>query len=315
MAQTVQIAVLADIHGNLPALEAVLADLPPNLSAVVVAGDLAGGGPYPLECLRRLQALGAWVIRGNNEDYLTAFDRGQTPPGWRTGQQWAVMRWAYRQLDRDALNFVTALPAQGVLALEGCAPIRVVHGSLRSTREGLYPDRDPERLALFRQAGMLAEGESPAPLSVALAGVDEPVLICAHVHIPWRQEEGGCLALNPGAVGGSDDGDARAKYALLTWNGSHWQVEHRAVAYDLDRTRRAFQESGLLAAGDGLARAVLADVCGGRNLTGRLVGYAYKLAREAGMAAEAEARGAVPDEIWERAVQTFAWGQAPQVAW
>ena len=195
-----RLAVLADVHGNLPALEAVLADVQrQGADGIIVAGDLTAG-PQPVETMRLLRSLGSWMIRGNNE----------------------------------------------------------------------------------------------------------PVLVCGHTHIPWKQEHDGRLALNPGAVCGSLNGDVRAQYALLTWQDDHWQVDHQAVPYDLDRIRAAFRESGLLAEGGGLARAFLLSIETAQNVGGYFLAHAYGLAAEAGF----EDCDVVPNAIWEHAVATFDWDQA-----
>jgi len=300
----VRLAVLADVHGNLPALEAVLADVQQqDVQGIVVAGDLTCGGPHSTEVLRLLHALGSWMVRGNNEDYLLAYDAGKVPDGWKVGKQWALVRWAYLHLDRGALDLIASLPEQRVVALPGTAPIRVVHGSLRSSSEHLFPGRDPAVLRVFEQAGLLRSDRDPANLDLALEQTAEPVLVCGHAHIPWKQEQGSRLAFSPGAVCGPLNSDVRAQYALLTWQDECWQVEHRAIPYDLDLIRVAFRESGLLEEGDGLARAVLISIERGQNVGGDLVSYAYRLAAEAGCAD----CGVVPDDVWEQAVATFDW--------
>jgi hypothetical protein len=143
-------------------------------------------------------------------------------------------------------------------------------------------------------------------LNLAFAQISEPVLVCGHTHIPWKQEQDGRLALNPGAVCGSLNGDVRAQYALLTWRDDHWQVEHQAVPYDLHRVRTAFRESGLLAQGGGLARAFLLSIETGHNVGVYLLSYAYGLAAKVGF----EDCDVVPDAVWERAVATFNWDEA-----
>ena len=299
-----RLAVLSDTHGNLPALEAVLTDArQQGVDGIIVAGDFTTGGPQQLETINMLRSLGSWMIRGNRENYLLAYDTGDAPDGRRVSKQWATMRWSYHRLDRETLDFIAVLPEQRVVALDDAAPIRVVHGSLRSPSELLFPDRDPVTLGLFRKAGLLLPGHDPVKLYQALAQVKEPVLVCGHSHIPWKQEQNGRLVLNPGSVGAPINGDVRAQYALLTWQDGHWQAEHRAIAYDLERIRAAFSESGLLEEGGAFARAWLLVIETGQNVSGRFVSYAYGLAAEAGC----EGSDVVPDSIWEHAIATFDW--------
>ena len=301
-----RLAVLADVHGNLPALEAVLADVQrQGADGIIVAGDLTAG-PQPVETIRLLRSLGSWMIRGNTDNNLLRYNAGDAPDAWHVSRQWAVMRWSYLHLDRETLDFIASLPEQCAIALDDIAPIRVVHGSPRDPSESLFPDRDPVKLSLFRKAGLLPPDCDPAKLDQALAQINEPVLVCGHTHIPWKQEHDGRLALNPGAVCGSLNGDVRAQYALLTWQDDHWQVDHQAVPYDLDRIRAAFRESGLLAEGGGLARAFLLSIETAQNVGGYFLAHAYGLAAEAGF----EDCDVVPNAIWEHAVATFDWDQA-----
>ncbi len=302
----VRLAVLADVHGNLPALEAVLADVEQHgVDGIIVAGDLVGGGPQSVEVIRRLRSLRTWMIRGNSENYFLDYDSGKSPDGWYTSYQWAVMRWSYHSLDRETLDFIASLPEQRVVALDGTAPIRVVHGSLQSPSGRLFPDRDPARLHWFRKARLLPPDRDPDKLDLTFEQINEPVLVCGHTHIPWKQEQDGRLALNPGAVCNPLNGDVRAQYALLTWLDDRWQVEHRAVPYNLDRIRTAFRESGLLAKGGAFARACLLGIETGQNVAGHFLSHVYGLAAEAGF----EDCDVVPDGIWDRAVTTFNWNE------
>jgi predicted phosphodiesterase len=298
-----RLAILSDIHGNLPALEAVLEEVRRHtVDGILVAGDTVGG-PQQRQAIRLLRSLGSWMIQGNNERYLQDYDGGNIPEAQRHSLQWAAMRWMYHHLDRETLDFVMALPEERVIALEGTAPIRVVHGSPRNLSEGLFPDRDPVKLCLFKKAGFLSDGRQPPRLDRVLQQIAEPVLVCGHTHIPWQQREGSQMVLNPGSVGASIDGDVRAQYALLTWQGGRWQAEQRMVPYDLERIRAAFAESGFLQRGGGFARACLRGIETGQNVPGFLVAHAYTLAAEAGF----EGCRVVPDAIWEQAVATFDW--------
>ena len=280
-----RLAVMSDIHGNLPALEAVLKDLQQcEADGIVVAGDLVGG-PQPVETIRLLRALGSWMIRGNSDSGLLRYGTGDTPDAWHTSRQFAPLRWTYRHVDQETFDFIQSLPEQRVVEIADTAAIRVVHGSPRNPSESIFPDRDP------------------AILDLALAQTSEPVLVCGHTHIPWKVERDDRLALNPGAVCGPLNGDVRAQYALLTWYNDHWQVEHRAVPYDLERIRAAFRESGLLEEGGALAQALLLCLETGHNIAGYFLSYAYGLAAEAGF----KDCDVVSDSIWKQAAATFNW--------
>ncbi|MGD9030974.1 MAG: metallophosphoesterase family protein [Anaerolineae bacterium] len=300
-----RLAVLADVHGNLPALEAVLLDVEQqDVDGIIAAGDYVTSGPFPVEVVRRLRALGASMIRGNAERYLLDYRAREAPEAWHTSYQWAGLRWSYQQLDAETLDFIAQLPEQRAFAWGGAAPIRVVHGSPRSPFERLFPDRNPGALCWFREAGLLPLERDLPHLKWTLERVGESVLVCAHTHIPWMQRDGGRLAVNPGAVSLSFVGDTRAHYALLTWVDGRWCVEHRAVPYDLDRVRRAFRTTGFLGEGGAFARAALLTIETGQNAIGQLYAHIDRLAVAAGL----DDWDAVPDPLWERAMTTFDWG-------
>lgn len=297
-----RLAILADTHGNRPAVEAVLADLEQyDVDAILVAGDLTGG-PHQAETVRLLRERGATLIRGNSDNGPLLYGAGQGPAAWRESHQFAMLRWADRRLDRETRDFLAALPEQRAVALPGAAPIRLVHGSPRRIAEPIIPD-DPLLQEHFRAASLTPRGGPPAPLGEILALVQEPVLVCGHTHYPWQAERDGRLVLNPGAVCGPLNGDNGAQYALLHWDGARWQAEHRSVPYDLARLRADFAESGLLDEGGPLARAFLLSTERGENVGMYFLNYAYELAAQAGFAG----CETVPDEVWDRAAATWDW--------
>ena len=301
-----RLAILADIHGNLPALEAVLADVEQQqVDRILVAGDTVDG-PYPVETLQALLARRSWLIRGNREKYLLAYDSGDVPPTWHIGGQYASLRWTFQRLDREMLDFIASLPEQGTFDPQRAAAIRVVHGAPQGVSALLLPDRDPDLLRLFDQVGLTDLGYRHITLDEALAATHQAVLICGHSHMAWQQQCDGRLVLNPGSVGAPLNGDTRAQYALLTWQDGRWQAEHRAIGYDLGRIRAAYQESGLLAEGGAFARAWLRTIETAGNVSGRLVVYVSQLAAQAGF----DDWDAIPDAIWSQAEETFDWEAA-----
>jgi predicted phosphodiesterase len=301
-----RLAVLADIHGNLPALEAVLADVEQlSVDGTIVAGDFIDR-PQPLEAVRAVRALGACTIRGNREDYVLAYTRQEAPAHWHTSKQWSGIRWLCERLDDETLDYIASLPEACVYASEGADPIRVVHGSPESMTGLVLPSRDRDAMELYRQAGLLGLSYNRMSIDEAVTRFDEPVLVCAHSHIPWKQELDGKLAVNPGSVGVSINRDARAQYALLTWTRDRWEAELRAVPYDLGQIRSAFEKSGILDIEGDLARALLRSIETGMNLFGMLMSHCRRHATEAGVP-ESEA---IPDAVWDEAVAAFDWEAA-----
>ena len=278
-----RIAVLSDVHGNIPALEATFQEIEKDeVDGIIVAGDMVAG-PNPVEVLTRLRELGAWMIRGNNENYILCFASGDAPAWWYKAHQWSFMHWNYRQMDEDALKFMKDLPEQRTVHIPGTSPIRIVHGSPRNISELVYPDKDM------------------APLQIALEMVPEPVLIFGHTHEPWKVRENGRLAINPGSVCGTFKGKTGGSYAILSWGNGHWEAELREVHYDVAATRKAFEDTGLLKEGGAFAERWLYDIEMGVNTLPHFVEYAYQKAAEAGYADSPF----IPNEIWERAAKSF----------
>jgi putative phosphoesterase len=276
-----RVAVLSDVHGNLPALEAVLADLPKGLDALVVAGDLVGG-PQPEETTARLRELGAVMIRGNTDTAVLNYVAGRAPPAHCTHKQYALMRWSANHLSSSNLAFLAALPQEEVLTIDGVNAVRLLHGAPGHPSAGIYPDRDPEAL------------------KAALDHLAEDTLVCGHTHDPWRAVVDGRLGLNPGAVCGPLDGFVGAQYALLVCREGHRQVKLCRVGYDLQLIRQAFHDSGLLNEAGVLGALFLECLETGRNVWAEFLAEARALAQESGFGDEA----AIPDDVWDRAART-----------
>ncbi len=223
-----RIAILADVHGNMPALEAVIRDLAGQaVDEVLVGGDLVGRGPEGSRVVKRVRELGWPAIGGNHEDYLLAFRRGEVPGDWLRAREWTAARWMAAELDDEAAAWIDSLPFS-----IGRPGLRLVHGTPHTNREGIGSWTDDQEIAAH------------------LAAVDEKVLACAHTHRPLIREPGAGMVVNVGAVGLPFNRDHRAQYAIFTAGGAHgWQVEQRQVAYDLDRIFEIYDASGFLAAG------------------------------------------------------------------
>jgi diadenosine tetraphosphatase ApaH/serine/threonine PP2A family protein phosphatase len=186
----------------------------------------------------------------------------------------------------------------------------MVHGTPWSTREFLYPDHDPVALAAFRKAGLLPCNRAIPRLEVLLDGLQEPVLVCAHSHIAWVQETETLLVVNPGSVGAPNNGDPRAQYAVLAWEGGRWQAELRQVDYDLERVLVAYRDGGFLDAGGAMARAFLLGIVTGENVPGLFVDSVRRLAEETGC----RPHDPLPDDVWKEAIASFDWTMGQDVS-
>lgn len=240
-----KIAVLSDIHGNLPALQAVTADIEawgPDI--VVVDGDIVNRGPRSLACLRFVlekQRRAGWrPVRGNHEEYVIACDRPDFP---QAGPEFELMRfayWAYRQLNGE-VGILRAMPDSFVWMAPDGSEFRVVHGSMRGKRDGVYAQASDKEL--WKQI-------RPAPA----------VFVGAHTHRPLLRRFNDSLVVNVGAVGAPFDGDNRASYGRFLWTRRGWEAEIVRLPYDIAQTERDYVESGFLAEAGPLAQLMLVEL-------------------------------------------------------
>ena len=219
-----RVAALYDIHANLPALQAALADIEhADVDALVVGGD-AISGPLPLQTVEALMALGpgARFVRGNaDREVVEAFDAGRTriedehDPAGRAS---AFAAAALSQIHRD---FLAGFEETVALELDGLGATLFCHGSPRSDSEILTPLTPPQRM------------------TEALAGVAQRVIVCGHTHRQFDRAVGVHRIVNAGSVGVPYEGRAGAYWALL---GP--EVELRRTDYDLERALAAMRLGG-----------------------------------------------------------------------
>ena len=225
-----RVAVITDIHANLPALEATLTAIDGlGVDAVVCGGDLVGYGPRPNEVCALIEDRGIPTLYGNY-DHAIARDLDDcgcayvTPHDRALGQR--SVDWTLVHTDARSKAFMRGLPFDLRLDMGG-RRVRLVHGSPRKVNEYLFEDK-------------------PASLYERLArGADCDVLVFGHTHRPWIREHRGVLFVNCGSVGKPKDGDPRAAFALLEFAGGRVGASIRRVAYDAAAVAREVSASGL----------------------------------------------------------------------
>lgn len=218
-----RVAVLADIHGNAAALEAVLGDLldvAPD--RVLLNGDLLAIGPEPVETVALLRRLNAPSTVGNTDRWLADASRGRVSEGV-PDELHESLRWTAAQLGTDDLRAFTQLPF--ALTAEPLA-VHLYHASGAGDEQGVWPDTpDPEIPNLFPDAGVRT-------------------FVVSHTHLPGERRSGDLRVLNTGSVGFPFDGDTRASYLVL--EGEPGEAEVRAtwrrVGYDRQRALRAIRD-------------------------------------------------------------------------
>ncbi len=187
-----RVATLYDVHGHLPALEAVLAEVPDD-AAIVVGGDVAAG-PFPSETLERLRALGDRVhwIRGNADRELTPGESGLAPA--------EVLEWVRARLSAEQISFLHGLPPTLELDVEGLGRVLFCHATPQNDVD-VFTERTPE--------------ERVAP-QFARLGVD--LVVCGHTHMQFVRPIADVTVVNSGSVGMSYE-DAPGAYWLLLGPG------------------------------------------------------------------------------------------------
>jgi len=246
-----KIAVLADVHSNLDALETVLDHIDrwcPD--RVLVGGDIINRGPNPRACTERIVARAEaeeWgVICGNHERYVLKYGKGNLP---ERGPEFEIIRhakWTYDQLD-GLVEPLEALPFQWDMTDGSGNEFRMVHASMLGDRKGIFPDDSEESLR---------EKIAPAP----------EVLVVGHTHRPLIRTVDGTLVVNVGAVGAPFDQDPRAAYAQMTLEDGTWKAEIVRLEYDREQAIARFDESGYLEESGDFARLILAEFREARSL-------------------------------------------------
>jgi putative phosphoesterase len=193
-----KIAAIYDIHGNLPALEAVLSEIDhEEVDMIVVGGDIVPG-PMSRKVLEALQSLGDRVswIRGNCErDVVEAFDGG-TFSHIKSKEVRATTEWTAEQMERRHRDFMAGLPEKISFHIEGVGGVLFCHGSPRSDME------------------ILTEATPEERLKETLEGVKEDVVVCGHTHMQFDRMCDGKRVVNAGSVG-MPYGDPGAYWLLL----------------------------------------------------------------------------------------------------
>jgi predicted phosphodiesterase len=229
-------AVLADIHANLPALEAVLASLEnENIDAYIVAGDLVGYGAFPNECVEVVRSLRAFCVAGNHD--LISVGRLSDDRCIRAARE--TLLWTRSVLHPDAREYLSTLPRRAVTE-DGVA---VAHGSLDDPQAYVNSRQKAaeqlERLSSeSAEAALLILGHTHRPAAYAVPGA--PVAVSRAEPLALG---GGRWLLNPGAVGQSREYRIRARYLVLDMKRG--QATFRAIRYDVGRCRAALAQHGL----------------------------------------------------------------------
>ncbi len=231
-------ALLGDIHGNLPALDAVLEDVERRgVDAAYHLGDLVGYAPWPDEVVARLAAEGITGVAGNYDSTVAVGAehcgcRAENPAQEELAH--ASYVWTLARVSAETKARLRALPFRIDLRPGGghrSGPtLRLVHGA--PTLNTLYWDESRSDDFARKMGAKLGASAGDA-------------VAFGHTHIPWKRTVEDVLYVNAGSVGRPKDGDPRASWAIATWDGARLEVEIVRAEYDVERAAEAILDSDL----------------------------------------------------------------------
>ncbi len=238
-----KLAVISDIHGNLPALGAVVEDLEKwRPDQIILNGDVINRGPDSLGCLQLIaqQWPQCHITKGNHEEFVLACAEKLFSPGIQRHELRRFAHWTIDQLGAS-LEAVRQWHEDFDLTAPDGGEIHITHGTRLGKRDGIRHNTDPESLR-------------------EKLGDPRQLFITAHTHQPLVLDYEGTLVVNTGSVGSSFDRDYRAAYGRFSFHAGHWDAEIVRLEYDRARTERDYEESGFLEQGGPFARVMLTEL-------------------------------------------------------
>jgi predicted phosphodiesterase len=214
-----RVAIISDSHGNLTALDAVLADLDNTgpYDRVLMGGDVAYGGPFPAECIDRIVERGYPAVRGNTDQMIVDAMSG-------TGDAHGM--WVLDQLAEHHLEYLQALQVQHTIDLDHDRRFALVHATPWSIYDSILPDHSDLE---FRR--MLIEANANA-------------LAYGHIHLQHQRNLDSGTVIAVGSLGLPFDGDRRAMYTVVDAGSGGFNVTFHRLEYDVERAIHEARSSG-----------------------------------------------------------------------
>jgi len=211
------LAIISDIHSNLPALQVVLEQIEKEgVDRILCAGDIVGYGPYPNEVIERLKKIDLTTILGNHDRAVLSRDSSNM-----NIQAQDAVWWTIENLKQEGQEYLAKLSSKGAFSWNGLS-IAIYHGSPRDDNEYIAEESADDEL-------------------LELAKSD--FLILGHTHVPFVKSLDIGTVVNPGSVGQPRDGDPRASFAIYDHRLRRFEIKR--LAYDIDAMAEAMRSSGL----------------------------------------------------------------------
>ena len=236
-----RIAVYSDVHGNLTALQTVLADIKKQAPDLIAfAGDLCLVGARPKACLEMAKAETDIFVYGNTDEYIHTPQQVPEDASDAQREHWdkfnALSAWTANQLGAENVKWLKRLPFSHRISPTAVPrdDLLIVHANPLDVNQVIYPTADFQQEAL----GAVKWEQSDDDLRPLLHSTTAGIIAFGHLHIPNVRRWGDTILANISSVNLPGDGDNRAKYGLLTWDKTTgWTVEKRLVAYNAHQER------------------------------------------------------------------------------
>jgi putative phosphoesterase len=231
-----KIALIGDVHANLPALEAVLQHARQSgAEEIWNVGDSIGYGAFPEEVIQRLRQEHVTSVIGNYDLKVLGFPKKRKKfKKHKRAEKFLAFQWAYDHLSPESRRYLRSLPEHLWLQVMGWE-ILIVHASLSQNEELLVPSTPKSR---FKALAQIAAHQNPHE-----AGID--MIVFGHSHQPFTRRIANVWFINTGSVGRPGDGNPRACYALLELDAASIHVEHFRIEYDIEAAVLAIRNRGL----------------------------------------------------------------------
>ena len=314
-------AVISDIHGNYPALRAVLDDAERRgISRYLFAGDYCISNPYPDECITAIRAVpDKVVIRGNEERYLENLI-GKDPSGWTDGQM-QVSYWTFRNVSQENLDYLLSLPHTADFECCG-VPVHMAHpseaflpgyefsrwGSTNIARK--YADTDVTWEMLHRD--MQEDMEQDSFFQEIVSNLEKGVYIFGHSHVQWSYQaaDRGVYLINPGSCGLPLDGIRNSiSYTVLEiTDGGEVSFEEVRLPFDKDAYIRNLAQTGQFREANIWSRLIMKELAAAKEHVYYFLCFAEEYARQIG-----DCRRPFALDTWEKAFEV--WKQVTENAY
>ncbi|MFZ0548465.1 MAG: metallophosphoesterase family protein [Candidatus Promineifilaceae bacterium] len=241
-----KVAIFSDVHGNLTAFEAVLADIKRNEPDMTFfAGDLCLLGARPKACLDLLRAENISAVHGNTD--LTVIENPPLPEDITEEERQRVINiyhlidWTAAELGEMDRAYLDEIPFHHRVSptVNPLDDLYIVHANPRDVDQPIFPNEALQK-KIYNE---IKQPDNDPDLRHLLSDLDTGVMAYGHVHIPNIRHWGHIVLANISSVSLPLDGDSRAKYGLLTWEeGKGWTVTHQYIEYNIEQERQLLSQ-------------------------------------------------------------------------